>query len=69
MEQKDQADSSFLLSLCEKYGLGMKTYNHKAVIFDIVMYEKKDSVLTMDESDMSAWSYNDTIEEHIQELN
>ena len=62
VEQKDQADSSFLLSLCEKYGLGMKTYNHKAVIFDIVMYEKKDSVLTMDESDMSAWSYNDTIE-------
>lgn len=62
VEQKDQADSSYLLSLCEKYGLGMKTYNHKVVIFDIVMYEKKDSVLTMDESDMSDWNYNDTIE-------
>ncbi len=61
IEQNKQVDSSFLLSLCEKYGLGMKIYNHKIVIFDIVEYEQKDSVLTIDESEITTWTGSDTI--------
>ena len=36
IEQSKQTDSAFLYSLCEKYGLAMKVYNHKIVIFDII---------------------------------
>lgn len=62
IEQNKQTDSAFLYSLCEKYGLAMKVYNHKIVIFDIVAYEEKGSILTMKETDMLSWSYNTTVE-------
>lgn len=63
IEQNRQTDSAFLYSLCEKYGLAMKVYNKKIVIFDIVAYEAKKPVLTIKEKDMlSGWSYNTTIE-------
>lgn len=62
IEQNKQADSAFLYSLCEKYGLAMKVYNHKIVIFDIVDYEAHDSVLKLKETDMLSWSYNTTVE-------
>ena len=62
IEQSKQADSAFLYSLCEKYGLAMKVYNHKIVIFDIVDYESKGSVLTIKEADMVSWSYNITVD-------
>lgn len=62
-EQSKQTDSAFLYSLCEKYGLAMKAYNKKIVIFDIVKYEKKDAVLTLKESDLlPGWTYNTTID-------
>lgn len=62
LEQSKQTDSAFLYGLAEKYGLGMKVYNHKIVIFDLVKYEEKGSVLTIDESEMTKWEYNETIE-------
>ena len=62
IEQNKQTDSAFLYSLCEKYGLAMKVYNHKIVIFDIVGYEANDSVLTLKETDLLSWSYNTTVE-------
>lgn len=63
VEQNKQTDSAFLYSLCEKYGLAMKVYNHKIVIFDIVAYEERDAVITLEETDMlSGWRYNTTVE-------
>ena len=62
VEQNKQADSAFLYSLCEKYGLAMKVYNNKIVIFDIVKYEKKKAVLTLKKKDMLSMNYNATIE-------
>lgn len=62
LEQSKQTDSAFLYSLCDKYGLAMKVYNHKIVIFDIVAYEKKAAILELKEEDMLSWSYNTTIE-------
>ena len=61
IEQRNQTNSAFLYSICEKYGLALKVYNHKIVIFDIVTYEEKDSVTTIYENDMVKWSYNTTI--------
>ena len=62
LEQNKQTDSAFLYSICEKYGLAMKVYNHKIVIFDIVAYEAKAAILTLNEKDMLSWSYNTTVE-------
>ncbi len=62
IEQNKQTDSAFLYSLCEKYGLAMKVYNHKIVIFDIVKYEEKEAILTIKETDVNSWSFNTTIE-------
>lgn len=62
IEQNKQTDSAFLYGLCEKYGLAMKTYNHKVVIFDIVKYEAKEAVLTLKEDQMDSWKYNASIE-------
>lgn len=62
IEQSKQTDSAFLYSLCEKYGLAMKVYKHKIVIFDFVRYEEKKAILTLKPSDFTQWSYNTTIE-------
>lgn len=62
IEQNKQTDSAFLYSLCEKYGLAMKVYNNKIVIFSIIAYEKKASVLTLNETDMLSWDYNTTVD-------
>ena len=70
IEQSRQTDSSFLRTLCEKYGLAMKAYNQKIVIFDIVRYEEKAAVATMQEQDdgsdgsikVLSWSANTTLD-------
>lgn len=61
MEQNRQTDSAFLSELCEKYGLGIKVYNHKIVIFDWVQYEAKKPVRTFQETDLISWDYNTTV--------
>ncbi len=62
IEQSKQTDSAFLYAICEKYGLAMKVYNNKVVIFDIVKQERKDAVLVIREEDTKAWSFNTTID-------
>ena len=39
MEQDKQTDCKFLYSVCEKYGLAMKVFAEKIVIFDEALYE------------------------------
>lgn len=56
--EQSQNDCDFLYDLCEKYGLGMKVYSSKIIIFDESRYEKKRSVTTINESDMKSWSYD-----------
>ena len=62
IEQSETPDSTFLSSLCDDYGLAMKVYNNKLVIFDEARYEAKDTVATIDETDMKDWNCNSTIE-------
>ena len=62
IEQNNETDSAFLASLCEKYGMAMKTYNHKIVIFDPVQYEAKAAVRNISEKELIKWSYNTTVE-------
>ena len=61
-EQNSQTDSAFLYSLCDKYGMAMKVYNKRIVIFDPVKYEAKGAVKTFKEKEMTKWSFNTTVE-------
>ena len=62
IEQSD-TDSSFLASLCDTYGLTLKAYKSKLVIFDQVLYKKRASVATISRltSPIANWSYADTL--------
>lgn len=56
-EQSNETDSKFLLDICNEYGLAMKIFRDKVIIFDETEAEKKDSVVTFKESDFVKWSY------------
>lgn len=60
LEQNEQTDCKFLYSICEDYGLAMKVYANRIIIFDEEIYESRPSVCSIDESDMDKWSYNST---------
>lgn len=62
MEQSNQADSSFLKSLCQKYGLGMKVYMDRLVIWDYKKYFSKTPVMKLSPSMVSKWNYKSTLQ-------
>ena len=64
IEQNRESDSAFLTSLCEDYGLGIKVYNDKIIIYDEVKYEKKKPIKTISRLDDSVieWSWNTTMQ-------
>lgn len=61
-EQDNQPDSEFLKNLCEKYGLGIKVYSNRMVIWDLKQYFEKPPVLTIVPDMVSKWTYNSTIQ-------
>lgn len=61
IEQTEKTDCEFLMTLCETYGLAMKVYAQKIVIFSREAYKKKDPVLTVRESDIESWSWAKTL--------
>ena len=61
IEQTEKTDCEFLMTLCETYGLAMKVYAQKIVIFSREAYKKKDPVLTIRESDIESWSWSKTL--------
>lgn len=64
IEQSEKADSAFLYELCKKYGLSMKIYNQKIVIYDQTAQEKKKAVATLTRVSFvdDDWSYEDALE-------
>lgn len=62
LEQDRQTDCKFLYSVCEKYGLAMKVFAEKIVIFDESVYEASDPVTTLYYQDFSLYSYKSTLE-------
>jgi len=56
-EQSGTADSAFLESVCSEYGLCLKVYASKLVIYDRAQYKAKASALTLTPADLSGgWS-------------
>lgn len=64
LEQSNETDSAFLYSICDKYGLSMKTYRKKIVIYDMAKEEAKSPGLTIKRADIlgDSWSYTDSLQ-------
>lgn len=64
IEQDDTSDSEFLSSVCADYGLGIKVYSGKIVIYDEEKYEKKNPVTTIKRlsGNIINWSWNTTLQ-------
>jgi len=72
IEQTNEVDADFLLSLCQEYGLGIKIYNKKIVIYDEEKYEKKAPLVTIYRKDrkiegkkisgVESWEWNTTMQ-------
>ena len=62
LEQDKQTDCKFLYSVCEKYGLAMKVFAEKIVIFDEALYESASPATTLKYSDLARYSYKSKLE-------
>lgn len=56
--QPGQTDSEFLAAITKEYGLALKIYAEKIVIFDQNEYMKRPPVAYIDKGDMLSWSAN-----------
>lgn len=61
IEQNEQTDCKFLYSVCADYGLAMKVYANRIIIFDEEAYENKPCIRDIDEKEMAGWSYKSTM--------
>lgn len=61
IEQSNETDSSFLKKVCEDYGMAIKIYSGKIVIYDKGKFENKKPVATLKREDLQDWSYNTTL--------
>ena len=61
--QDKQTDCTFYNDLIVKFGLALKIYNDRLVVFDEATYEAKDVAATLSEGDFdpNSWKYNTTL--------
>jgi hypothetical protein len=60
--QDNQTDCTFYSDLLTKFGLALKIYNDRLVVFDEGAYEAKAQVATLTEADFeTGWSWNTTL--------
>lgn len=57
-EQSKQTDSDFLASVCTAYGLSVKVYAKRIVIFDREKYKAKPAAKKLKASDLESWSWS-----------
>lgn len=60
-EQSNTTDMNFLYSLCKDYGIAMKVYNDKMILFDEKNYEARPSICTLSEQDFISYNGDTTI--------
>lgn len=61
IEQNNESDSSFLAKVCQDYGMAIKIYNGKIVLYDKGSFEARKPVATLKKSDLQEWNYNATL--------
>lgn len=61
MEQSQKDDCSFLKDLTSEYGLYIKVYRGKIIIYDVARYEAKKSVAAVYYNEVISGDYNSTL--------
>ena len=61
IEQSNEPDSGFLTKVCGDYGMAIKIYSGKIVIYDKGEFEARKPVATLKKADLQDWSYNSTL--------
>lgn len=63
IEQSEKTDSAFLTEICEKYGLSLKIYRSKIVVYDQTEMESKEAVAVIEQKGFidGKWDYNDEL--------
>lgn len=64
IEQNDRSDSAFLAEIARDYGLGLKVYSHKIILYDIRWYERQQPhhyYIDASEFENNAYQYKETI--------
>lgn len=58
IEQSERTDCDFYMDLCNTYGLAMKVYSKKIVVFDREAYKAKGTVAIITPDMIQSWSSN-----------
>lgn len=61
ISQDNEKDISFLYKVCKEYGLGMKAYTNKIIIFEREQLEKSDAVFDIDMRQMEDFLIEESI--------
>ena len=61
IEQSNESDCGFLTKVCQDYGMAIKIYCGKIVIYDKGSFEARKPVATLTAADLQDWSYNTTL--------
>lgn len=63
IEQNTETDASFLTKLCDKYGMQVKIYRDRLIVYGIERYQKKPAVAQIPQEDCEGgWSYDSELE-------
>jgi len=58
IEQSERTDCDFYMDLCSTYGLAMKVYSQKIVVFDREAYKAKGPVATITPDAIQSWNWS-----------
>lgn len=61
IEQDNESDSSFLKKLCQDYGMAVKIYSGKIIIYDKGSFEDMEPIATLKPEELQNWTYNTTL--------
>lgn len=61
VEQSGATDSAFLSTVCKDYGIALKVYSNKLVLFDREAYKQKGPVAEINKADMLNYTFNTTL--------
>ena len=64
LSQSSKTDCAFLSDLCKRYGLGMKIFRNRIIVYDKGKYEKRKSIATLTPKDFvdDDWDYDSDIQ-------
>ena len=58
IEQSERTDCDFYMELCSTYGLAMKVYSKKIVVFDREAYKAKGPAATITPDMIQSWNWD-----------